>query len=110
MRALLAIGGVVLVLAGCASANAQDATKACNTECLLQKIDMLEHRVEALQRTVDDMTTQINKTIKSGQNVTLHTQNGKPGGCLTYFGPSGDKGGRVSWNVDCNADALWTIN
>jgi hypothetical protein len=110
MRFLSALAAVMVIRAGFPGAHAQDMAKVCNIDCVLQKIDVLEQKVDVLQRTVDQLTIQIEKSIKSGQNVTLHTQNGRPGGCLTYFGPSGDKGGIVSWNVNCSADALWTIN
>ena len=110
MRLLSAPVAMMVILASYSGAHAQDATKVCNVECLLQKVDTLEQKVDSLQRTVDELTTQINKSIKSGQNVTLHTQNGRPGGCLTYVGPSGDQGGLVSWNVNCSHDTLWTIN
>lgn len=110
MRYLSACTVMMTIWASSSIACAQEAPKACNSECLLQKVDALEQKVGALQSTIDRMTTQINSTIKSGQNVTLHTQNGRPGGCLTYVGPSGDQGGIVSWNVNCSHDTLWTIN
>ena len=103
MRFVFAAVASAVIGAGCSNAQAQDSAKACNLECLQQKVD-------ALTKKVDALTDQINKSIKSGQNVTLHTQNGQPGGCLTYFGPSGDRGGPVSWNVNCSHDTLWTIN
>ena len=110
MRFLPAPMTMMVILASCFAANAQDAPKVCNTECLMQKIDALKQEVSALQQKVDGLTTQINKSIKLGQDVTLHTQNGHPGGCLTYFGPSGDQGGPISWNANCSRDSLWTIN
>ncbi len=110
MRFLSALAAMIVIWAGYSGAHAQDTAKACNVDCLLQKVDVLEQKVDVLQHTVDRLTIQIEKSIKSGQSVTLHTQNGRPGGCLTYFGPSGDKGGIVSWNVSCSADTLWTIN
>jgi hypothetical protein len=103
MRNLSAPLAMIVICAGYSGAHAQDTTKICSIECLQQKIDALEH-------TVDGLTTQINNSIKSGQNVTLHTQAGRPDGCLTYVGPSGDKGGFVSWNVNCSRGTLWTIN
>ena len=110
MRFLSAPAVMIAICACYSVAHAQDANKVCNVECLLQKVDVLEQKVAGLQQTVDELTTQNLKSIKSGQNVTLHTQNGRPGGCLTYVGPSGDQGGLVSWNVNCSHDTLWTIN
>jgi hypothetical protein len=89
---------------------AQGATKVCNTHCLLQKMDALNQKAQALEDTVGDLALQINKSIKTGQTVTLHTQGGDGGGCLTYFGPSGDRGGFVSWSVNCSRGTLWTID
>jgi len=89
--------------ANCSGAQAQSPAKPCDVACLQLK-------VEELQEKLDALTTQVNKSIKSGQNVTLHTQNGHPGGCLTYRGMSGDQGGIVSWNRNCSLDVLWTIN
>jgi hypothetical protein len=63
-----------------------------------------------LEHTVGDMALQINKSVKTGQTVTLHTQEGHGGGCLTYFGPSGDRGGFVSWSVNCSRGTSWTID
>jgi len=103
MRFFFAAVAMTLIGTGCSGAQAQDVAKACNLECLQQKVDALTQRV-------DELTSQMSKSIKSGQNVTLHTQYGHPGGCLTYVGPSGDQGGPVSWNANCSHDTLWTIN
>ena len=110
MRLHSALVAMIVIWASSSGAHAQDTAKVCNNECLLQKVDALEQKVGALQKTLDDLTTQSNKSIKSGQSVTLHTQNGHPGGCLTFVGPSGDQGGIVSWNANCSHDTLWTIN
>lgn len=110
MRFFSALVAMIVIWASYSTAYAQDTAKICNTECLLQKVDALQQKVDALQQTVDGLTTQTNKSVKSGQSVTLRTQNGSPGGCLTYVGPSGDRGGTVSWNVNCSHDTLWTIN
>lgn len=110
MQFFSAFLAMMVIWANYSGAQAQDTAKICNTECLLQKVDALAQKIDALQQTVDRMTTQINNSVKSGQSVTLHTQNGSLGGCLTYVGPSGDKGGLVSWNVNCSHDTLWTIN
>jgi hypothetical protein len=99
----------MVICASYSGAQAQDAAKACNTECLVQKVDVLQQKVDALVQTVDGLTTRLGKSIKSGDDVTLHTLNGHPGGCLTYVGHSGDRGGLVSWNVNCSQDTLWTI-
>src|ERR1700746_2447104 len=99
MRFVLAgLIGVAVFGINC-GAQAQGSGKACDTACLQQKVEDLEKKIDAL-------TAQVNKSIKSGQNVTLHTQNGRPGGCLTYRGLSGEQGGLVSWNANCSRDVL----
>ena len=91
-------------------AHVEDATKRCNSECLLKQIDTLDQKVEALERTVDALTIEANKSIKTGQKIILRTDPGvSGGGCLTYIGPSGDRGGFVSWNVNCSHSASWVI-
>jgi hypothetical protein len=98
---------------GCAfyfAAQAQGATNVCNPDCLMQKMDALNQKNQALERTVGELALQINKSIRTGRTVTLHTQGGHGGGCLTYIGPSGDQDGFVSWNVSCSRGTLWTIN
>lgn len=110
MRILSAPVAIIAIWVSYLNAYAQDAAKTCNADCLLQRIDTLEKKVADLENTIETLTPRINNSIKSGQNVTLHTQNGQPGGCLTYVGPSGDQGGLVSWNVNCSRDTLWTIN
>jgi hypothetical protein len=91
-------------------AHVPDATKRCNSECLVKEIDALDQKVEALERTVDALTIEANKSIKTGQKIILRTDSGIPGGgCLTYIGPSGDRGGFVSWNVNCSHSASWVI-
>ena len=102
--------GLVVVCEFYFAARAQGATTVCNTDCLLQKMDALNQKTQALEHTVGDLELQINKSIKTGQTVTLHTQRGHEGGCLTYFGPSGDQGGFVSWSVNRSRGTLWTIN
>lgn len=102
--------GLVVVCEFYLAAQAQGATNVCNTDCLLQRMDALNQKAQALEHTVDDLALQINKSVKTGQMVTLHTQGGHGGGCLTYFGPSGDQGGFVSWSVSCSRGTLWTIN
>jgi len=97
---LAAVTGIVLFGTDCAGAKAQNPTKSCDMACLQKKIEDLEQKLGAL-------TTQVNNSIKSGQNITLHTQNGHPGG---YRGLSRDQGGTVSWNANCSRDVLWTIN
>src|SRR5215472_8116371 len=92
------------------NARGQDATKRCNSECLVKQIDTLDQKVEALERTVDALTIEANKSIKTGQKIILRTDPGVPGGgCLTYIGPSGNRGGFVSWNVNCSHSASWVI-
>ena len=92
------------------AAQAQGATNACSVDCILQKMDALNQKTQALEHAVGDLALQTNKSVKIGQTVTLHTQGGHGGGCLTYFGPSGDQGGFVSWSVSCSRGTLWTIN
>jgi len=89
---------------------AQDAIKRCNSECLVKQIDTLDQKVEALERTIDALTIEANNSIKTGQKIILRTDPGVPGGgCLTYIGSSGDRGGFVSWNVNCSHSASWVI-
>jgi hypothetical protein len=91
-------------------ARAQDATKVCNSACLLKQIDALDKKVDALERTVDALAIEATKSIKSGQKIILHTDPGTPGGgCLTYIGPSGDLGGFVSWSANCSHGTAWII-
>jgi hypothetical protein len=101
--ALAAVTSIMVFATNYSGAQAQNAALGCDMTCLQQRIEELEKKLDAL-------TTQVNKSIKSGQNVTLHTENGRPGGCLTYRGPSGDQGGTVSWNANCSRDVLWTID
>jgi hypothetical protein len=98
--------GLVVLCAFYFVAQAQGATNVCNIGCLMQKIDALNQKTEVLDHSVGVLTLQINKSIKTGQTVTLHTQAGRGGGCLTYIGPSGDQGGFVSWSVDCSRGTL----
>ena len=77
-------------------------------EC--KEFDALNEKAVALGHTVEQLTAQVGRSIKSGQTVTLHAQAGTGDGCLTFIGPSGDRGGYVSWNADCSQGALWTIN
>jgi hypothetical protein len=112
LLALLATGAcyALAVSAIHSKAHAQDATKSCNAECLLKEIDTLDKKVDALERIVDALSTETNKSIKSGQKIILHTDPGLPGGgCLTYVGPSGDLGGFVSWNANCSHGTSWMI-
>jgi len=101
MRFLITIVSLMVIWASY-SVQAQDAPKPCDLECLRQKIDALEHKVEVL-------TTQINLSIIRGQSVSLKTQ-GSYQGCLTYIGPSGDQGGPVTWSTNCSRGISWTID
>src|SRR6476660_6323780 len=65
------------------AAQAQGATNVCNTDCLSQRMDALNQKAQALEHTVGDLALQMNKSVKTGQTVTLHTQGGHGGGCLT---------------------------
>lgn len=111
LTALFATGACyALVSSATYEAHAQDASKSCNAECLLKEIDTLDKKVDALERTVDSLAIEANKSIKSGQKIILHTDPGiRGGGCLTYVGPSGDRGGFVSWNVNCSQGTSWVI-
>jgi hypothetical protein len=104
------IAYAAIVCAGYFQARAQTANEACGVECLKQRIDALNEKAVTLEHSVKRLTAQVGRSIKSGQTVTLHTQAGPGGGCLTFIGPSGDRGGYVSWNVDCAHGTLWTIN
>ncbi len=108
LSALIAYGAVVC--AGYFHARAQAANEACGVDCLMQRVDALSEKTAALEHTVEQLTAEVGKSIKSGQTVTLHTQAGAGGGCLTFIGPSGDRGGYVSWNANCSHGTLWTIN
>jgi hypothetical protein len=101
--------GLVVVCEFHFAARAQGATNTCNTDSSA-KMDALNQKAQALEHIVGDLALQTNKSVKIGQTVTLHTQGGHGGGCLTYFGPSGDQGGFVSWSVSCSRGTLWTIN
>jgi hypothetical protein len=110
LLALLATGAccAIAVSAINSDAHAQDTSKSCNSECLLRQIDMLDKKVVALERTVDALMIEANKSVKTGQKIILHTDPGiSGGGCLTYIGPSGDLGGFVSWN--CSHGTSWII-
>src|SRR4029079_3375273 len=102
--------GLVVVCEFYFAARAQGATTVCNTDCLLQKMDALNQKTQSLEHTVGDLELQINKSIKTGQTVTLHTQRGHEGGCLTYFGPRGDPGGFVYWIVKFYCGHMGTIH
>ena len=83
--------GLVVVCMFYFAAQAQGATNDCNTDCLMERIEALNQKSEALKHSVGELTLQL-------------------GGCLTYVGPSGDRGGYVSWNADCSRGTSWTIN
>jgi hypothetical protein len=108
LLALIAYGAIVC--AGYFDARAQAANQVCGVDCLMQRVDALSEKTAGLEDTVEQLTTEVGKSIKSGQTVTLHTQAGGGGGCLTFIGPSGDRGGYVSWNTNCSHGTLWTIN
>jgi hypothetical protein len=112
VRALFAIIACygLAVSAVRSEARAQDATRLCSSDCLLTQIDALDKRLDTLQRAVDALASESNKSIKSGQKIILHTDPGiAGGGCLTYIGPCGDLGGFVSWNVNCSHGTSWVI-
>ena len=108
LSALIAYAAIAC--AGYFQARAQAANEACGVDCLMQRVDTLNEKAAVLEQTVEHFAAQVGRSIKSGQTVTLHTQAGRGGGCLTFIGPSGDRGGYVSWNVDCSHGTLWTIN
>jgi hypothetical protein len=104
LSALIAYAAIV-----CAAyfhARAQTANEVCGVDCLMQRVDTLNEKAVVLEHTSEHLTAQVGRSIKSGQTVTLHTQAGGGGGCLTFIGPSGDRGGYVSWNVDCSHGTL----
>jgi hypothetical protein len=108
LSALIAYAAIVS--AGYFQARAQTANEASSVDCLKQSVDALNEKAVTLEHSVKQLTAQVDRSIKSGQTVTLHTQAGRGGGCLTFIGPTGDRGGYVSWNVDCSHGTLWTIN
>ena len=108
LSALIAYAAIVC--AGYFQARAKTANETCGVDCLKQRVDTLNEKAVTLEHSVEQLTGQVGRSIKSGQTVTLHTQAGPGGGCLTFIGPSGDRGGYVSWNVDCSHGTLWTIN
>jgi hypothetical protein len=91
-------------------AHAQNVIEVCSIECVLKRVNALKEKVNALDRAVDALAIEMNKSIRSGQGITLHTDSGQPGGCLTYTGPRGDLGGYVSWNINCSRGTSWIIN
>ena len=91
-------------------AHAQDASRSCNTECLVKQIDVLNKKVDSLERAVDTRTIETNTAINSGQKIIPHTEPATAGGgCHTYIGLSGDLGGFVSWNANCSHGTSWII-
>jgi len=108
LSALIAYGAVVC--AGYFHARAKAANEACGVDCLMQKGRAMSEKTAALEHTLTQSTVEVGESIKSGQTATLHTQAGADGGCLTFTAPSGDRGGYVSWNVDCSHGTLWKIN
>jgi len=68
--------GLVVGYAFYFTAQAQGATNVCNPDCLMQKMDALNQKTQALAHTVGELEIQINKSIRIGQTVTLHTQGG----------------------------------
>ena len=65
--------GLIAVFAFYFAAQAQGAT-AAYTDCLMQRFDAFNQNNEELKHTFGDLTLQVNKSIKSGQTVALHTQ------------------------------------
>lgn len=108
LSALIAYGAVVC--AGYFHARAKAANEACGVDCLMQRGRAMSEKPAALEHTLTQLTAEVGESIKSGQTVTVHTQAGADGGCLTFISPSGDRGGYVSWNVDCSHGTLWKIN
>jgi hypothetical protein len=99
-----------IVCAGYFYARAETLNEACGASCLAQSVEALNEKTAALQHTVEQLTAEVGNSIKSGQTITLHTQAGAGGGCLTFIGPSGGRGGYVSWNTNCSYGTLWTID
>ncbi len=102
--------GAILSYGNFSGAHAQNVIEVCSIECVLRRVDALNQKVNALERAVDALAIEMSKSIRSGQRITLHTDLGQPGGCLTYIGPRGDLGGYVSWNVNCSRGTSWTID
>jgi hypothetical protein len=99
-----------LVYVNFSAANAQNATEVCNAGCVQKRVDALDQKINSLEQTMDALAIEMNKSIKTGKKVTLHTDSSQPGGCLTYIGPSGDLGGYVSWSVNCSRGTSWIID
>jgi len=104
-------GMLAVATAICASSfNVQTQAQApvpqsCDTKCLGERVTSLESDVALLKKQLDAMKTLVDSSIKAGQEVKLEM----PTGCLTYIGPSGDKGGVVSWSRNCISGTNWTI-
>jgi len=79
--------------------------QSCDARCLEEQVTRLEGDVAKLTTQINSMKTLVGNSIKSGQAVRMEM----PNGCLTYVGPSGDVGGFVSWNKNCNLGTVWRI-
>ena len=102
--------GATLLYGNYPRAQAQTLADACDAECARKNLDALRQRVGELEHAMNKISLETSKSIKAGQRIVLRTDSGHGGGCLTYIGPSGDRGGYVSWNVNCSRGASWIIN
>lgn len=73
LAALIAYG--TFVCAAYSLAKAETASEACGVDCLVRRVDALNGKTAALEHTVEQLTAQVGKSIKSGQTVTSHTPN-----------------------------------
>jgi hypothetical protein len=105
MRAYTVMLGIaVAIFTSSLSVQAQ-APQSCDVKCLGERIVKLEEQVANLTTQLNSIKPLVDSSIKSGQDIKLEM----PTGCLTYVGPSGDKGGVVSWSRNCISGTNWTI-
>jgi hypothetical protein len=71
LSALLAYAAIVC--AGYFQARAQTRHEACSVDCITQRVDALNEKAVTLEHSVEQLTAQVGRSIKSGQTVTLHT-------------------------------------
>ena len=64
--------GLVVLCAFYFVAQAQGATNVCNIDCLMQKMDALNQKAEALEHTMDGLTTQVGKSINRTDSNPAH--------------------------------------
>jgi len=110
MRAFtVMLGLTAAIFASSLSVHAQapeaQVPQSCDIRCLEEQVTRLEGDVGKLTTQINSMKTLVDSSIKSGQAVRMEM----PNGCLTYISPSGDVGGFVSWNKNCNLGTVWRM-